>query len=700
MPTPTDEQPAYLDLPVQTRSADVRPGSWDEATRTVEVIASTGAMVRRYGWMSEYDEEIPVTEQVFDLSRFLTVGPVLDNHNAYGSALNAIGRVETAKIEDRKLIATLKFDSDPTGDAIFQKIGRGILRAVSLGYDAEYERVRAKDREDGGDVDLYRATRVTPYEVSVVMMPADAGAVVRNQPSGATRRYLVRDTTPAAATAAPPKETPAEPVQERAMPTPENNGGAAAVDENKIKREAIALYAKRVAETRTLLAKHGIDETKADDLVQKHDSDVELRAAILDLLAEREKDEPAVDAAVRVDMGRDASEKVVESMTQALAYRAIRLADESKVSAWQKRLEKAGRSSDIPKTPSDDMTKRFARTRLIDLAEHFLNARGVRTAGLSVGRIAELALTLRSGGGLGTTSDFPDILANTANKLLLIGYSESPSPWREFARRVDRPDFKEFSIVRRSGAPRLAKVNEHGEIKRAGFNEGPTLVGQLGTAGVSVGFTRQMLINDDLDAFSETSLGLGDSAVAYEDDIAVTDILIGNPTLEDNVALFHADRGNLSADVGTPDIAAIKVVAKMFAAMGETIQVPSTNSGSTTRKLQYTLEGFYGALGELYEIEQIIKPRFPDAASNAVPNSLQGLRLLRDDRLQIEAASPDVHFAFSNRKALVWGGLEGDPSPRLSMAYEANVDGAVWQLVHDTYVAVADPKAIIRIPKS
>ena len=118
-----------------------------------------------------------------------------------------------------------------------------------------------------------------------------------------------------------------------------------------------------------------------------------------------------------------------------------------------------GRSAEIPKAPTDDTVKRMARTRLIDLADAYLVARGVRTAGMSIGRIAELALTMRSGGGLGTTSDFPGLLANTANKLLEIGYAESPSPWRQFARRVDRPDFKEFSIVRRSGAPRLTKVN-------------------------------------------------------------------------------------------------------------------------------------------------------------------------------------------------------------------------------------------------
>jgi len=699
-----DASPSYLELPVQTRAADVRPGSWDEATRTVEVIASTGAMVRRYGFMSEYDEEIPVTEQVFDLARFLTVGPVLDNHNSYGSALNAIGRVAAAQIENRQLIATLQFDTDPTSDAIFQKMGRGILRAVSLGYDADYERVRAKDREDGGTVDLYRATRVTPYEVSVVMMPADAGAVVRGQQTGATRRYAVRDATPPAS-AEPTQETPAQP-EERAMPTPENAGGAAALTAEQtrdIARKAQAEGFKRLADTQALLRTHTLDEAQAPDLVQRFESDIELRAEVLHLLAERDRKAPKIDhpQPPAFEPGEDGLDKTARAMGEAIMHRAMGNADDSKVRAWKKRMADDGRSAEIPKAPTDDTVKRMARTRLIDLADAYLVARGVRTAGMSIGRIAELALTMRSGGGLGTTSDFPGLLANTANKLLEIGYAESPSPRRQFARRVDRPDFKEFSIVRRSGAPRLTKVNEHGEIKRAGFNEGPTLTGQLQTAGVSVGFTRQMLINDDLDSFAQTTLGLGDSAVAYEDDLAVMDILYGNPTLEDGTVLFHSSRGNLSTDVGTPDLDAIKFAAKMFAAMGETVQTAGTNAGTTTRKIQFSLVGFYGAIGEMMTIDQIISaPRYPDAPSNAVPRTLAGLQTLRDDRLQIEAASPDVHFAFSNRPALVWGGLEGDPRPRLSMGYEASVDGAVWQLIHDTYVAVSDPKAIIRIPKS
>ena len=58
---------------VHTRAADVVPSSLDEAAGTFEVVASTGAMVRRGGLFADYDEEIVVSEQVFDLTRFVTV---------------------------------------------------------------------------------------------------------------------------------------------------------------------------------------------------------------------------------------------------------------------------------------------------------------------------------------------------------------------------------------------------------------------------------------------------------------------------------------------------------------------------------------------------------------------------------------------------------------------------------------------------
>jgi hypothetical protein len=175
------------------RELDVRPGSLDREKGTVEVIASTGARVRRMGFSSDYDEELTMNEAAVDLTRLRSVGPVLDNHSAYGSVLNTLGIVEDARVEDRKLVARLRFDlADQRASEVFGKIERGILRAVSLGYDATYERIRAKDRDDGiNDVDLFRSTRLEPYEVSVVSMPADAAATFRSAADSRSRPLIL-----------------------------------------------------------------------------------------------------------------------------------------------------------------------------------------------------------------------------------------------------------------------------------------------------------------------------------------------------------------------------------------------------------------------------------------------------------------------------------------------------------------------------
>lgn len=676
----------FLDLPVQTRAADVRPGSFDAEKRTVEVVASTGAMVKRYGWMGEYDEQLVISEQAVDLRRFTQVGAVLDNHNAYGSSKSVLGVPQRAWIENGQLLAELRFDTDPASDEVFQKIGRGILRAVSIGYDAEYERIRAKDREDGGERDLYRSTRLEPYEVSVVMMPADVGAVVRSAPEGATRRYAVRsrEEMTMSTQAAPQSPTP----EERA----------------KIEKGAQARAFERAAATRTLLRNLALDDTKAEALVQAHDDENALRSAVLAMAEERQKNQNigGAGAAVRVEVGRSAADKQTEAMALALMHRTLRSADQKKVRALNEKLKDEGRKDEItPDLGDDDMPRRFMRARLIDLAATFLESRGINTTRMSPNDIALGALHFRgAGGGLATTSDFSAILAAGANKMLAIGYQEVTSPWREFARRVDRPDFKQFSIFRRSGAPNLEVVNEHGEVKRASFNVGTPLTGQLATAGIEVGFTRQMLVNDDLDAFSQQSLGLGESAVRFEDDAIVTDILYGNPTLADGTTFFHTDRGNVSADTGAPDLNALLAVMRLFELMTETIKKAGNNAGTTTRKLMFKLRGFLGASTEIAAIDQILQPRFPDAAANALPRALTGASTWQDSRLAVEANPPDVWFGISTRNAFVYGGLQGDPSPRLSSMAAASTDGTIWQLIHDWYGAVEDPKAIIRVPKS
>lgn len=691
----------YLDLPVQTRAAEVVPSSLDTERRTVEVVASTGATVRRLGWMGDYDEQLVISEQAVDLQRLARVGPVLDNHNSYGSVSGVLGVVERAWIENGQLIASLKFDTSPEADEVFRKIGAGILRAVSIGYDAEYERIRAKDRDDDGERDLYRTKWLEPYEVSVVMMPADAGAVVRSAPTGATRRYAVRSREEMM-----PMSTQQQPQQPNQATAEETRAAEA-----KIAKEAQKRAFERAASTRTLLRSLALDESKAEELVQAHDEDDALRSAVLDMKIRAQESQAAQGiggpgAVVRVDVGRSVEEKFGELLGHGLELRTLGTVDPKKIAAHNERAAKDARVEKIAPPKHDDHdVARTARKSMLQLAEEFLQARNIDTRRMSPNEIAMRALSYRSGsGGLATTSDFSSLLGNTANKMLWAGYAEVTSPWRELiGRRMDRPDFKQFSIFRRSGAPDLEVVNEHGEIKRSSYHVPTALVGQLATAGIEVGFTRQMLINDDLDAFAQASLGLGDAAMRFEDDTVIIDLLYGNPQLNDGTDFFHSDRGNLSTDTGAPDLAAVTEVARLFAKMTETIRTAGANAPTTTRKASQDVGGFIGAFTEAVAINQILRPEgyMPTAASSALPDYLRGLNAYREARLAIEASSPDVWFGFSaNRRAIAYGYLSGENGPRLRQMEAIGTDGIVFQCLHDWYGAVADPYAMVRVPKS
>lgn len=690
----------YLDLPVQTRAAEVVPSSLDAERRTVEVVASTGATVRRSGWMGDYDEQLVISEQTVDLQRLARVGPVLDNHNSYGSVAGVLGVVERAWIENGQILASLKFDTSPEADEVFRKIGAGILRAVSLGYDAEYERTRAKDRDDGGERDLYQSKRLEPYEISVVMMPADAGAVVRSAPTGATRRYAVRSREEMM-----PMSTQQQPQQPNQATAEETRAAEA-----KIAKAAQARAFERAASTRTLLRSLALDESKAEELVQAHDEDDALRSAVLDMKIRAQESAnarlPGHGQVVTVDVGRSHEEKVAELIGGGIMHRACDSAW-GRVVAYNERAKDPRAGLDRIDVPTDPDVIKAGRKRLIDLAEDFLRSRGVDTKRMGNNDIALTALHWRSG-GLATTSDFSALLSNVANKMLVMAYSEVQSAWREtIGERSDRPDFKQFSIFRRSGAPDLEVVNEHGEVKRASYHVPTPMVGQLGTAGIEVGFTRQMLINDDLDAFNQASLGLGESVTRFEDRSVLIDLLYNNPTLNDLVPFFAAGRGNLSTDTGAPDLTAIIEVSALLNTMTETIKKAGNNAGTTTRKHSQRLGGFLAAFKEATTINQILnEARYaPAAASNALPDHLRGIvaydePLLRDPT-DGGVASPDVWFGFSaNRRSISYGNLAGETGPRLRRMDAAGTDGTVFQLIYDWYSAVRDPYAIIRVPRT
>jgi len=127
--------------------------------RTFEFPFSSEYPVARY-----FGNEILSHEpKAADLSRLNDSAPLLFNHNPD----KVIGVVERAYIDDkrRRGYARVRFSRNAFAQEILGDVRDGILRNVSFGYSID----KMEERGDGDFV----ATAWSPYEVSVVSVPAD-----------------------------------------------------------------------------------------------------------------------------------------------------------------------------------------------------------------------------------------------------------------------------------------------------------------------------------------------------------------------------------------------------------------------------------------------------------------------------------------------------------------------------------------------
>jgi len=162
---------------LQTR-AEFAHNTFDPAKGTVEVTWTTGARGKRNSfWDGPYYEELEVSEKAVDLSRLNNGASLLNAHRAYELA-DVIGVVERAWISGGEGRALVRFSDREDVKSIRADVQSGILRHVSVGYSTQ--RMEKVEELDG--VPVYRATRWTPAEISLVPIAFDDGAVVRGRP--------------------------------------------------------------------------------------------------------------------------------------------------------------------------------------------------------------------------------------------------------------------------------------------------------------------------------------------------------------------------------------------------------------------------------------------------------------------------------------------------------------------------------------
>lgn len=489
-------------LPVQTRAASFRPATLNEETRTVELVWSSGARVRRYDWWEGryYEEELSLEAAHVRLDRLNAGAPLLKDHRASLDA--TIGVVERAWVEAGEGRALVRFSERAEVAPIMADVKAGILRNISVGYAVR----RYEVTKEEGKLDIYRAVDWEPAELSFVAIPADASAQVRSAPdAGGERTECVFFNRAQPATGEPKMDVqdspagtaPAEPLD--------------AVNADQVREAAIAAERARVGEINQLCKRHSVP--LADKLIADGSTLEHARAVILEHLA------------VRDSAGTASRMTHIETVQDETAARraAVENAILNRASPAKHKLDEHGRQ--------------YRGLPLLELGRSLLEAEGVNTRGMDKLQLAQRAM---HGSG-----DFPAILANVANKTLRAAYEAAPQTFRPFTKQAGAADFKQIQRTQVGDAPNLVKVNEHGEFTYGTIGEGKETY-QLATYGRIIAVTRQTIINDDLGAFTDMPAKFGRAAADLESDI-VWGIVTNNAAMADTVALFHADHGNLAA---------------------------------------------------------------------------------------------------------------------------------------------------------
>jgi len=164
-------------LPTLCRGARFEPQTVDLSARTADLVWTAGAVVRRMTFFEgEIDEELVIDPGAVRLGRLNAGAPLLDSHNAFQlSAILGVVVEGSARLEGGSGLATVRFSEREDVGPILADISAGIIRNVSVGYRVhEFEIIRRE-----GQPDIWRAVDWEPLELSLVAVPADAGAQIR-----------------------------------------------------------------------------------------------------------------------------------------------------------------------------------------------------------------------------------------------------------------------------------------------------------------------------------------------------------------------------------------------------------------------------------------------------------------------------------------------------------------------------------------
>lgn len=484
-------------------------------SRTVPVKWYTGATVKQFSWEKGlHNLTLTMDPSHVDMGRLQSgAAPFTRGHASPNDPGAVIGKVVQASLDAQAGTANVRFSKRPDVEPIFQDVVDGILANVSL--EATIHAMK-ETTEEGDPIRSFIATKWEPTAIALVAQGADPGARI-NAAAEVEHEVEVEFAFGASA----PKEENMEQL---------SNGTSQAA-------ATVTLSEAEQATIRNRVQAAKLPAAFGEDLIARHLGPNEATNAIFTRLAEQSEVNACRSHAAFV---RDEREGLVEAMSEGLAARFT----------GQEPSERA---------------RQFAGARLADLARHICQVNDLRPRSMSPAEYIRLAYS---------TSDFPQLLQGTGNRILLKSYEQFESPIKQIARGTTADDFRAKTLLRLGEMPDLLKVPESGEIKHGTRTEKKESY-QLYTFGRQFGLTRQAQINDDLGAFKDYFAEFGAAAARLEGAQLIA-LLAANAglgaSMDDALPLFDAAHSN-------------------YISSGTAISVDNLGIARTTMRLQTGIDG-------------------------------------------------------------------------------------------------------------
>ena len=604
----------------------------DTDSRTVELSFSSETPYGR--WFG--DEILCHDEECINLERFNNgLGTVLFNHDRDA----VVGHIEKVWLEDNRGKALVRFDTDEQSETIFQKVQSGTLQGVSVGYAINrYEVLEDEDTKSTNgrfNGPAYVVTDWEPLEISIVSVPADPTVGVGRS---AEEIHTSIDTQEDNTRMDQEKNLEVQEVKSAPVET-----GLTQADLQK----AMEQERKRTSEITAMF--RDFDVEGADEAIVMGVSVDEARAMVMDQLRARNK-------GVSVTMGEAESDKF-----RAAAQDAVLMA--------------AG----IPVAEPAPGANELRGYSMIEMARESLRRECDTKA--NFGDNMEMARA-----AINSTSTFPAIMSNLANKSVMTGFNEAETTYQVWAGKGSNRDFKEAARVALSEAGNLELVPEGGQFQQDFLGEASART-KVATYGKLFSLTRQAIINDDLGLFSKIATKYGSAAKRLVNKMVYAQ-LTGNVKMQDNIALFDTKHGNVA---GTGEALSVKAIAKAITAMRRQKGITGEATLNITPKYLVVPPEL-----EMTAYQIVNSTAAVDGVNSGVANPYKGRFIVVADA---ELTDPDAWYLVADatqHDTIEVTYLNGVETPRLETRQGFDVDGIEYKVAFDCGVSALDFRGVFK----